>query len=63
MTDRWFLFVQFEFPWELGPSDGRYLLRPDDAADPQHVVVLGTVGARRRAPARGTPAPGAKPVP
>jgi hypothetical protein len=54
MTDRWFLFVQFEFPWELGPSDGRYLLRADDASDPEHVVVLDTVGARRRAPARGT---------
>jgi hypothetical protein len=54
MTDRWFLFVQFEFPWELGPSDGRYLLRSHDAADPEHVVVLDTVGARRRAPARGT---------
>jgi hypothetical protein len=54
MTDRWFLFMQLELPWELGPSDGRYLLRAHDAGDPEHVVVLDTVGARRRAPARGT---------
>ncbi len=53
MTERWFLFVQLEFPWELGPPDGRYLLRASDAADPAHVVVLGTLGAARRAPARG----------
>lgn len=40
-----------ELPWELGPSDGRYLLRekggPDDGK-PSHVVVLSTVGAQRR---------------
>jgi len=27
MTERLFLFMQMEFPWELGPPDGRYLLR------------------------------------
>jgi hypothetical protein len=53
MTDRWFLFVQLEFPWELGPPDGRYLMRAGSDADPEHVVVLGTVGASRRAPTRG----------
>src|SRR6185312_6084734 len=53
MTDRWFLFVQLEFPWELGPPDGRYLMRAGGEADAEHVVVLGTVGARRRAPTRG----------
>ncbi len=52
MTERWFLFVQLEFPWELGPPDGRYLLRDGEDADPEHVVVLGTLGAARRAPAR-----------
>jgi hypothetical protein len=46
-----FTFVQMELPWELGPADGRYLLR--EAAGPQadrpkHVVVLSTVGAQRR---------------
>jgi hypothetical protein len=53
MSDRLFLFVQFEFPWELGPPDGRYLLRDGEDADPEHVVVLGTLGARQRAPTRG----------
>jgi hypothetical protein len=53
MSDRLFLFVQFEFPWELGPPDGRYLIREQEGADPQRVVVLTTLGAQRRAPARG----------
>jgi hypothetical protein len=53
MPDRLFLFVQFEFPWELGPPDGRYLMRPSEGADPERVVVLGTLGAQRRAPGRG----------
>jgi hypothetical protein len=48
---RLFTFVQMEFPWELGPADGRYLLRRLDRAresEPEHVVVLGTVGTRHR---------------
>jgi hypothetical protein len=56
MPDRLFLFLAFEFPWELGPPDGRYLLRTREAAgpeaetgEPEHVVVLGTLGAPRRA--------------
>jgi hypothetical protein len=53
MTERLFLFVQMEFPWELGPPDGRYLMRSSADSDPEHVVVLGTLGAQRRAPARG----------
>ncbi len=53
MTDRLFLFIQLEFPWELGPPDGRYLLRSEEDAEPERVVVLGTLGAQRRAPARG----------
>jgi hypothetical protein len=46
-----FTFVQMELPWELGPADGRYLLRKPagpEAGEPQHVVVLCTVGAERR---------------
>ena len=27
MPPHLFLFVQMDFPWELGPEDGRYLLR------------------------------------
>jgi hypothetical protein len=48
---RLFTFVQMELPWELGPADGRYLLRKPagpDGAEPEHVVVLCTVGAERR---------------
>ncbi len=58
MPERLFLFLQLEFPWELGPPDGRYLLRTREAAgpeaetgEPEHVVVLGTLGAPRRASA------------
>jgi hypothetical protein len=50
MSDRWFLFTQFEFPWELGPQDGRYLMRASAGADPERVIVLGTLGARKRPP-------------
>jgi hypothetical protein len=53
-----FRFVQVEYPWPLGPTDGRYLLRrPDDAADgrPTHVLVIATLGApeRRRLLSKG----------
>lgn len=47
-----FSFVQAEFPWTLGPADGRYLLRDADEV-PRHVVVLSTVGAARRRRGRG----------
>jgi hypothetical protein len=52
VAERLFLFVQFEFPWELGPHDGRYVLRAPGASEPQHVLVLNTLGASPRA-ARG----------
>ena len=54
MPERLFLFLQFEFPWELGPPDGRYLLRSGAGAEPERVVVLGTLGASRR-PERSWP--------
>jgi hypothetical protein len=43
-----FRFVQLEFPWALGPPDGRYVVRdaPDD--EPAHVLVLATLGAPQR---------------
>jgi hypothetical protein len=60
MPERLFLFLQLEFPWNLGPPDGRYLLRTREVAgpeaekgEPEHVVVLDTLGARRRAGAAG----------
>src|SRR5439155_10742369 len=65
MAERLFLFVQFEFPWELGPPDGRFVLRAAGAEEPERVVVLGTLGSsprpggvpRRRSRRRGTPVP------
>jgi hypothetical protein len=67
VPERLFLFVQFEFPWELGPPDGRYLLRAPGSDEPQHVVVLATLGASRRTatgrgPARTRPRRRAVPV-
>jgi hypothetical protein len=51
VAERWYLFVQLEFPWELGPEDGRYLLRAnageESVGEPEHVIVLGTMGAAR----------------
>lgn len=46
MPERLFLFLQLEFPWQLGPADGRYLVRATEGGEPEHVVVLGTAGAR-----------------
>jgi predicted metal-dependent hydrolase len=43
-----FAFVQFEFPWELGPVPGRYVLRDSAAEADLRVVVLKTLGARER---------------
>ena len=44
---RLFLFVQCELPWELGPPDGRYLLRSHSDGEPERVIVLATLGAGR----------------
>jgi hypothetical protein len=54
-----FRFVQVELPWQLGPPDGRYLVRSGETADtaPSHVLVFATLGAvqrRRLAPRRRT---------
>jgi len=45
---RAFRFVQFEFPWALGPADGRYVMRDAADAPPSHVLVLATLGAPER---------------
>ncbi|MGH2855124.1 MAG: hypothetical protein ACRDLF_13140 [Solirubrobacteraceae bacterium] len=63
MAERLFLFVQMEFPWELGPPDGRYLLRRHAAAQPERVVVLDTVSAARRRGRLGARHPQATPDP
>ena len=61
---RRFRVVQFEFPWELGPQDGRYTIREHLGEAPGHVLVLRTLGAperrllpRRRERARPVQAP------
>lgn len=46
-----FRFSQFEFPWLLGPPEGRYLLRAagaDPDSVPTHVLVFATLGAPER---------------
>jgi hypothetical protein len=56
MPQRLFIFIQLEFPWALGPADGRYLLRLRTDAEPERVVVIGTLEPER------TPAAGRSPA-
>lgn len=65
-----FAFVQLEFPWVIGPPDGRYVLR-GHAGQPSHVLVITTLGAverrglvrRKKAkPKRAEPEPEPTPV-
>lgn len=42
-----FGFVQVEYPWALGPADGRYVLR-GHAAVPTHVLMLATLASAER---------------
>ncbi len=63
MAERLFLFLQLELPWELGPPDGRYLLREREGGAPQRVVVLDTVGAARRRGRLGARRPPTTPEP
>jgi hypothetical protein len=48
MPQSLFVFIQLEFPWALGPADGRYLVRRHDDGEPEHVVVLSTLAATRQ---------------
>jgi hypothetical protein len=52
MAQRLFVFVQLEFPWALGPADGRYLLRAEASGEPVRVLVLGTLDSGGTAPGR-----------
>ncbi|HEV7461664.1 MAG TPA: hypothetical protein VGN78_14090 [Solirubrobacteraceae bacterium] len=67
--ERLFSFVQFEFPRELGPADGRYVVREETGTEASHVLVLRTVGAperrrlARRRPRPAEPEPEPEPVP
>jgi hypothetical protein len=47
-ADSLFAFVQLEFGFLLGPSDGRFIVRSAPNAEPDRVLVLGTLGARER---------------
>jgi len=49
MPQRLFVFMQLEFPWALGPADGRYLLRDGPEGEPEHVIVIDTLGAAKTA--------------
>jgi hypothetical protein len=53
VPERLFIFIQMEFPWVLGPPDGRYLLRAGEDGEPERVVVLATLGGPRSAPGAG----------
>jgi len=46
--DQLFRFVQFEFPWIIGPDPGRYVLRAPGATEPAFVLVVATLGAAQR---------------
>jgi hypothetical protein len=48
MPQQLFVFIQLEFPWTLGPADGRYLIRDDADGEPRRVVVLGALEAGRQ---------------
>jgi len=45
VAERLFIFLQMEFPWALGPPDGRYLLRGGAEAEAERVLVFGTLSA------------------
>jgi hypothetical protein len=45
---RRFRFVQFEFPWALGPEPGRHTIREQLGEPPSHVLVVGVLGAPER---------------
>jgi hypothetical protein len=47
VAERLFLFIQLELPWELGPADGRYLLRGAVDREPEQVVVIDTIATAR----------------
>jgi hypothetical protein len=47
MPQSLFVFIQLEYPWALGPADGRYLVRRYEDGEPERVVVLGAQEAGR----------------
>jgi hypothetical protein len=62
--DRLYRFVQFEYPWPLGPADGRYLIRDHAGEDAHHVLVVATwPTSTARRPRRWGRGPAADPAP
>jgi hypothetical protein len=47
MAQRLFVFLQLEFPWLLGPADGRHLLRTAPEGDAERVLVFSTLASSR----------------
>jgi len=54
MPPQLFVFVQMEFPWALGPEDGRYLLRAHAGGEPERVLVAQTLEYERSSAGRLT---------
>ena len=50
---RRFRFVQFEFPWALGPEPGRYTIREQLGEAPAYVLVVTALGAPSGGCSRG----------
>ena len=66
---RRFRVVVFEFPWALGPQDGRYTIREQLGEPPARVLVVDALGApqrrllpRRRRAVAAKPEPAPEPV-
>ena len=53
MPQRLFVFLQLEFPWALGPAEGRYLLRSGPESEAENVIVFDTVASTQAAAATG----------
>src|SRR5262249_42876857 len=56
MSRQLFVFLQLEFPWVLGPADGRYLLRDGPEATAERVVVVESLSAGQASASIGGPA-------
>lgn len=63
MAARLFRFVQLEVPWALGPEEGRYVVRRHAGEQPEHVLVIATLGAPQRRLLRGKRPTTAEPEP
>jgi hypothetical protein len=58
MPQQLFVFIQLEFPWALGPPDGRYLIRRDSDGEAERVVVIGALDSTTGEPIPPSVTPG-----